>query len=147
MNLTNRRTFLHQSLRAAAVVVAAPRMVAAAPAAGDSVVPQPFPPAAWQKHGITLDATEDWEGGEVQNFTSPAEPLDGDRWRFWYSPCGKKYTIAYAEGVPGSLLKKFPAQCTPGEPGEDAALYETVRAVGMELCPQLGITIPVIGQK
>ena len=30
-----------------------------------------------------------------------------------------------------------------GHPGEDARLYETVRAVGMELCPELGITIPV----
>jgi phosphoribosylformylglycinamidine synthase len=28
-------------------------------------------------------------------------------------------------------------------PGEDAALYDTVSAVGMELCPQLGISIPV----
>ena len=30
-----------------------------------------------------------------------------------------------------------------GHHGEDAALYDTVRAVGMELCPQLGISIPV----
>ncbi len=30
-----------------------------------------------------------------------------------------------------------------GEPGEDAALYETVRAVAMELCPALGISVPV----
>lgn len=30
-----------------------------------------------------------------------------------------------------------------GHPGEDAALYETVKAVGMELCPALGIAIPV----
>ncbi len=30
-----------------------------------------------------------------------------------------------------------------GHSGEDAALYDTVRAVGMELCPQLGISIPV----
>ncbi|SDX70868.1 phosphoribosylformylglycinamidine synthase [Marinobacter mobilis] len=30
-----------------------------------------------------------------------------------------------------------------GHPGEDENLYETVKAVGMELCPQLGITIPV----
>ncbi|WP_183167038.1 phosphoribosylformylglycinamidine synthase [Azomonas macrocytogenes] len=30
-----------------------------------------------------------------------------------------------------------------GHPGEDARLYETVKAVGMELCPALGITIPV----
>lgn len=30
-----------------------------------------------------------------------------------------------------------------GHAGEDAGLYEAVKAVGMELCPQLGITIPV----
>ncbi len=30
-----------------------------------------------------------------------------------------------------------------GHHGEDAALFDTVRAVGMELCPQLGISIPV----
>ncbi|GAA4356977.1 phosphoribosylformylglycinamidine synthase [Kangiella marina] len=30
-----------------------------------------------------------------------------------------------------------------GAPGEDANLYEAVQAVGMELCPELGITIPV----
>ena len=30
-----------------------------------------------------------------------------------------------------------------GHPGEDAKLYETVRAVGLELCPELGIVIPV----
>ncbi len=30
-----------------------------------------------------------------------------------------------------------------GHPGEDAALYDAVHAVAMELCPQLGISIPV----
>src|SRR5690606_26178206 len=30
-----------------------------------------------------------------------------------------------------------------GHDGEDAALYDAVYAVGMELCPQLGISIPV----
>ena len=30
-----------------------------------------------------------------------------------------------------------------GHPGEDAALFDTVKAVGMELCPALGISIPV----
>ena len=30
-----------------------------------------------------------------------------------------------------------------GHPGEDARLYDTVRAVAMELCPALGIAIPV----
>ncbi len=39
------------------------------------------------------------------------------------------------------LSANWMAAC--GEPGEDAALYETVRTVGMELCPALGISIPV----
>jgi phosphoribosylformylglycinamidine synthase len=39
------------------------------------------------------------------------------------------------------LSANWMAAC--GEPGEDAALYETVQAVGMELCPALGIGIPV----
>jgi phosphoribosylformylglycinamidine synthase len=30
-----------------------------------------------------------------------------------------------------------------GEPGEDARLYDAVRAVGLELCPRLGIAVPV----
>jgi phosphoribosylformylglycinamidine synthase len=30
-----------------------------------------------------------------------------------------------------------------GHPGEDAALYDTVRAVAIDLCPRLGISIPV----
>jgi phosphoribosylformylglycinamidine synthase len=33
--------------------------------------------------------------------------------------------------------------CAAGHPGEDAALYDTVRAVGLELCPALGVSIPV----
>ena len=33
--------------------------------------------------------------------------------------------------------------CAAGHPGEDAALFDTVRAVGMELCPALGVSIPV----
>ncbi len=39
------------------------------------------------------------------------------------------------------LSANWMAAC--GEPGEDAALYETVRTVGMELCPWLGVSIPV----
>ncbi|KXN74678.1 phosphoribosylformylglycinamidine synthase [Conidiobolus coronatus NRRL 28638] len=33
--------------------------------------------------------------------------------------------------------------CAANHPGEGAALYEAVQAIGMELCPALGITIPV----
>ena len=39
------------------------------------------------------------------------------------------------------LSANWMAAC--GEPGEDADLYDTVRAVGMEICPALGIAIPV----
>ena len=33
--------------------------------------------------------------------------------------------------------------CPAGHPGEDARLYDMVRAVGLEFCPALGINIPV----
>ncbi|RZL66274.1 MAG: phosphoribosylformylglycinamidine synthase [Variovorax sp.] len=39
------------------------------------------------------------------------------------------------------LSANWMAAC--GEAGEDAALYETVKAVGLELCPALGVSIPV----
>jgi phosphoribosylformylglycinamidine synthase len=39
------------------------------------------------------------------------------------------------------LSANWMAAC--GEPGEDAALYAAVRAIGEELCPALGIAIPV----
>jgi phosphoribosylformylglycinamidine synthase len=39
------------------------------------------------------------------------------------------------------LSANWMAAC--GEPGQDAALFDAVHAVGMELCPALGISIPV----
>ncbi len=39
------------------------------------------------------------------------------------------------------LSANWMAAC--GQPGQDAALFDTVHAVGMELCPELGIGIPV----
>ena len=39
------------------------------------------------------------------------------------------------------LSANWMAAC--GQPGQDAALYDTVKAVGMELCPALGLSIPV----
>jgi phosphoribosylformylglycinamidine synthase len=39
------------------------------------------------------------------------------------------------------LSANWMAAC--GEPGEDADLYDTVHAVGLDLCAKLGITIPV----
>ncbi|MEM6987955.1 MAG: phosphoribosylformylglycinamidine synthase [Pseudomonadota bacterium] len=40
-----------------------------------------------------------------------------------------------------SLSANWMAAC--GEPGDDAALYDAVKAVGLDLCPALGINIPV----
>ena len=39
------------------------------------------------------------------------------------------------------LSANWMAAC--GEAGEDAALFDTVKAVGMDLCPALGVSIPV----
>lgn len=39
------------------------------------------------------------------------------------------------------LSANWMAAC--GQPGQDAALFDAVKAVGMELCPALGISIPV----
>ena len=39
------------------------------------------------------------------------------------------------------LSANWMAPC--GDPGEDAILYDTVKAVGMEFCPKLGVSIPV----
>jgi len=39
------------------------------------------------------------------------------------------------------LSANWMAAC--GSPGEDAALFDTVKAIGMKLCPALGISIPV----
>ena len=40
-----------------------------------------------------------------------------------------------------ALSANWMAAC--GHPGEDAALFDTVRAVGLGLCPALGVSIPV----
>ncbi|MFN8045455.1 MAG: phosphoribosylformylglycinamidine synthase [Dermatophilaceae bacterium] len=47
--------------------------------------------------------------------------------------------VAALSGV--KLSCNWMAAC--GEDGEDAALYDTVHAVGMELCPALGVSVPV----
>ena len=39
------------------------------------------------------------------------------------------------------LSANWMAPC--GEPGEDAILYDTVKAVGIDFCPKLGVSIPV----
>jgi phosphoribosylformylglycinamidine synthase len=48
-----------------------------------------------------------------------------------------------AIGAIGRVKLSANWMCACGEEGEDAALFDTVRAVGMELCPALGVAIPV----
>jgi phosphoribosylformylglycinamidine synthase len=50
---------------------------------------------------------------------------------------------AAAIGKIGNIKLSANWMVAAGEPGEDANLYDTVKAVGMELCPALGISIPV----
>ncbi|MBS0365318.1 MAG: phosphoribosylformylglycinamidine synthase [Proteobacteria bacterium] len=54
-------------------------------------------------------------------------------------------TNILAADIPSLSLVKLSANwmAASGEPGEDAALYATVRAIGEQLCPALGIAIPV----
>ncbi len=68
----------------------------------------------------------------------------------WNAPASGRMAVAEAitnllaapiELARVKLSANWMAAC--GEAGEDAALYETVRAVGMELCPALGISVPV----
>ena len=58
---------------------------------------------------------------------------------------GEAITNIAAAAIPSlgqvRLSANWMAAC--GEPGEDAALFDTVRAVGEALCPALGIAIPV----
>ena len=46
-------------------------------------------------------------------------------------------------GPVGNVKLSANWMCACGEDGEDAAIFDTVQAVGLELCPKLGISIPV----
>jgi hypothetical protein len=120
MHAIDRRAFLRASAHAAVGAAFVPGLApyAAEQAAAD--LPTPCPAGAWRKQGIVLEPTEAWEGTSIQNFTSPAEPLEGGAWRIWYSvsasPSG--FALARAEGIPGEGMKKVRALCSPWEPGD-----------------------------
>ena len=46
-------------------------------------------------------------------------------------------------GAVGAVKLSANWMCACGESGEDATLFDTVRAVGIEFCPALGVSIPV----
>jgi phosphoribosylformylglycinamidine synthase len=58
---------------------------------------------------------------------------------------GEALTNLAAAGIASLADVKLSANwmAAAGHPGEDAALYDTVHAVAMELCPALGVSIPV----
>jgi len=58
---------------------------------------------------------------------------------------GEALTNIVAGGIAHTGVVKLSANwmAAAGHPGEDAALYDAVHAVGMELCPTLGVSIPV----
>jgi phosphoribosylformylglycinamidine synthase len=58
---------------------------------------------------------------------------------------GEAITNIAAAAIPhlGDVKLSANWMCAAGHPGEDAALFDTVKAVGMEFCPALGISIPV----
>ena len=58
---------------------------------------------------------------------------------------GEAITNIAAAKIPSLSHVKLSANwmAAAGYPGEDAALYDTVRAVALELCPALGVSIPV----
>ncbi len=56
--------------------------------------------------------------------------------------CLTNLAAAYV-GKIGNIKLSANWMVAAGEAGEDANLYDTVKAVGMELCPALGICIPV----
>ncbi|KAI0321557.1 CobB/CobQ-like glutamine amidotransferase domain-containing protein [Amylostereum chailletii] len=51
--------------------------------------------------------------------------------------------IAARVGDLGRVKLSANWMCAASTPGEGAALYEAVKAIGMDLCPQLGVGIPV----
>jgi hypothetical protein len=115
---SSRREFLAASCASVAGMALFNVARAATPA---STRPAPCPPVAWKKHGLVIEGTQPWEGGSVQNFTCPAEPLKGDAWRLWYSAVGGErnhYTIAYADGVPGGKMTKVQAELSPDRPAD-----------------------------
>ncbi len=117
MHTFSRRKFLQTALTAGSAAALGSGCVTSRCGAGS---PAPCSPAAWTKHGIILEPTEPWEGNDIQNFTTVAEPLRDNTWRIWYSSSGKKagFNLAYAEGAPGRSWKKFRAQVSPGEPAD-----------------------------
>lgn len=86
----------------------------------DTSGPRPCPPGSWRKGPIVLGAPGAPEGPQTQNFTCTAEPLDGGRWRIWYSQssASKSFNLGVAEGIPGEPMVRHEAVLSTGEPAD-----------------------------
>jgi len=98
--------------------------------------------AAWKKHGELFRHQGEPANAWVQNFTSTAEPLDGDRWRVWTSVSGPKgvaKNINYHEDRVNGEWKRTLTICTPGEPDKTAPL--TIGGLPEGWQPVQGVTL------
>lgn len=109
----DRRTFLGAAMGFCGTSILPSHAVAAR-----SDAPRPCPPEAWKKGPVVLGREGGPGDGWVQNFTCPAEPLEGGRWRLWYSLTDPKsrYNVAVATGVPGEPMERRIATLSAGEP-------------------------------
>jgi hypothetical protein len=116
----SRRSFLRGSICVIGGIALSTKIQSQSKEETGYATPRPCPPEAWHKHGIILEASEPWEGEDIQNFTSRAEPLPDGAWRIWYSisDASHGYGLAYAEGIPGKPMRKVPARCSPIEPAD-----------------------------
>ncbi|MGC3966218.1 MAG: hypothetical protein QM775_02240 [Pirellulales bacterium] len=117
--LFTRRNFTQASAAAALGLAALPHRAAAAAA------PAPLP-AVWEKQGLVIGPEVLPAGEWLQNFTSPAIPLEDDRWRLWCSRSGKTTpkNVGFVEGtIDDPVSWQFTwAELTASEPMSDAPL-------------------------
>jgi phosphoribosylformylglycinamidine synthase len=93
---------------------------------------------------VTTASMESYEGeamamGERTPIAALNAPASG---RIAIGECLTNLAAAHI-GAIGNIKLSANWMVAAGEDGEDANLYDTVKTVGMELCPALGICIPV----
>ena len=99
----------------------------------------PVADAAVTLNGFHSHAGEAYAMGERTPVAAIDAPASGRM------AIGEALTNIASAGVADIGVLKLSANwmAAAGHPGEDAALYDTVAAVALELCPALGISIPV----
>ena len=94
--------------------------------------------------GITLAGYDGYEGEAIaMGERTPLALID--------APASGRMAVAEAiTNIASAAIRKLQDvtlsanwMAAAGQPGEDQALFDTVRAVAMDLCPALGIVIPV----